>query len=315
MTRFLPLGGGYADLMAHHRQLLDDRVRTEAFRRAIARAVRPGDAVAELGAGTGVLSIAARRAGARVVYAIERQPIVRVAAQVARDNGVDGIVWLEREARDVTLPEPIDVLVSECFGPLAVGGTMLAALVRLRERVLRPGGAVVPSSVTPWIAPVEAPRDWAYTSVWTRPRYGLDWDAAAALASCNVYNTTFAPGALVGRAPLGTIDLSRGDFDGAFSSTVELRAARSARVHGLCGWFEAELAPGVRLSTAPGRASTVWRQLFFPLQRPVRVRRGAPIRIVFACARAEPPAVVHFDWSGELDGVPFRQSTRYSFPA
>ena len=310
-TRFLPLGAGYADLMGHHRALLDDRVRTDAFRRAIARVVRPGDAVAELGCGTGVLSIAARRAGARVVYAIERKPIVRVAAEVARDNGVDGIVFLERDAREVTLPEPVDVLISECFGPLAVGGTMLAALTRLRARVLREGGVVIPSSVTLWLALVDSPGAHAYAGVWTRPRYGLDWRAAAALASHNLYNTELTPRMLVAKAPLATID---GSFDGELSATVELRAARAATVHGLGGWFEAALAPGVRFSTAPGRAPTIWRQLFFPLPRPVRVKRGAQVHVDFACRRADPESVVHFDWSGEIAGERFQQSTRYSFP-
>src|SRR5438552_5846570 len=141
-TTFLPLAAGYAPLVGHHRHLLDDRVRTTAFLRAIARVVCAGDRVADLGCGTGVLAIAARRAGAAAVWAIDRDPIVRVAAAIARDNGVDGITFLEQHAKDVRLPAPIDVLISECFGPFAIGGTMIRAVTELRARSLAPGGRV-----------------------------------------------------------------------------------------------------------------------------------------------------------------------------
>src|SRR5262249_2092798 len=104
-TAFLPLASGWPDLVGHHRSLLDDDGRTRAFLRAIAEVVKRGAVVADRGAGTGVLSIAARRAGAKRVYAIERGPIARVGAALTVENRVDDIVWIEEHSRKVALPE------------------------------------------------------------------------------------------------------------------------------------------------------------------------------------------------------------------
>ena len=81
----------YAELEVH-RTMICDRVRTEAFRRAIESVVRPGDVVLDVGAGSGILSVFAARAGAARVYAVERTTVAVVAQELAAANGVAEIV-------------------------------------------------------------------------------------------------------------------------------------------------------------------------------------------------------------------------------
>ena len=71
-----------------HRTMICDRVRTEAFRRAIDSVVRPGDVVLDVGAGSGILSVFAARAGAARVYAVERTTVAVLAQELAAANGV-----------------------------------------------------------------------------------------------------------------------------------------------------------------------------------------------------------------------------------
>ena len=110
---------------------------------ALEHAVSAGDRVLDLGCGSGILSIAAARLGAREVVALDIDPdCVRITADNARGNGVDAVI----RANHGTLPcpaadGPFHVVVANI-----ISGVLIDLAVELAA-VLAPGGILIASGV------------------------------------------------------------------------------------------------------------------------------------------------------------------------
>ena len=75
--------------MQYYRDLLAQTERIEAFQSAIARGVRPGDYVLDVGTGLGTFAFFAADAGAAQVWGVDGDPIVHVARTIGLANGYD----------------------------------------------------------------------------------------------------------------------------------------------------------------------------------------------------------------------------------
>ncbi|WJW74308.1 50S ribosomal protein L11 methyltransferase [Thiohalobacter sp. IOR34] len=281
----------------HYYQMLSDRVRMEAFRRAIQRSVRPGDSVVDLGAGTGILGIWALQAGAARVYAIEQTEAIELAREVARVNGVeDRIEFIRANSLEVELPERVDLLVSETLGSFALDENLLRFLPDARDRLLKPEGRLLPNAIRLFVAPAEAPQSYAKLAFWRDRPGGVDFSPAFDLFAGKIMVEPIRPGQLLAApAELTPVDLAtwRGD-DYQWRGYLQIR--RSGTLHGMAGWFEAALG-GETLSTAPDRPATHWKQAFFPFREPIRVVRGDVL-----------------DWAVEVSGLgPASDHTRIDY--
>lgn len=264
------------------RKLIGDAVRNDAFYEALRRTIRPGMTVADIGAGTGFLSLLALRLGAKSATLYEAGDALGLAKQVAKDNGIRGMRFVAAHSTQVPNPEKADVVVSEVLGNYAYEEHVIETMNDAR-RFLKPGGVIIPRRVRMRASPVMDPRLWTGINVWPRVGYGIDFRAPQEITLQNMFVKSVAGSELLDRpadAPAwDDVDLAEKNAsvrEGACSWTLPF----SGTVYGLALWWDCELAEGVHLSTSPDAPATHWEQIFLPLLRPVALRAGDTLAAV-----------------------------------
>jgi SAM-dependent methyltransferase len=130
----------------YHYQMLQQEQRIGGFEQAIAAVVKPGMKVLELGAGSGVLSFFAARAGASKVYSVERLPhVARAASRFLAANRVsDRVEVVVADAADYVPPERVDVVVCEMLHTAMLREKQLSIIAAFKERYLARFGGPLP---------------------------------------------------------------------------------------------------------------------------------------------------------------------------
>jgi ribosomal protein L11 methyltransferase len=110
--------------------------------RAVEEFVQPGARVLDVGAGSGILSIASARKGAASVEAVEIDPVAAsVCAQNVERNRVGDIVGVRTGSLEERTDQPVDLILANIT---------IATLLELHQNLaehLRPGGLAVLSGV------------------------------------------------------------------------------------------------------------------------------------------------------------------------
>uniref|UniRef100_A0A0R0EGI4 Protein arginine N-methyltransferase domain-containing protein n=1 Tax=Glycine max TaxID=3847 RepID=A0A0R0EGI4_SOYBN len=139
--------------------------------------------VVDVGCGTGILSIFCAQAGAKRVYAIDASDIALQANEVVKANNLsDVVVVLHGRVEDVEINEEVDVIISEWMGYMLLYESMLGSVINARDRWLKPGGLILPSSSTLYMAPVTHTDRYSDSVDFWRNVYGIDMSAMVSLA-------------------------------------------------------------------------------------------------------------------------------------
>lgn len=278
-----------------HRAMVFDAHRNELYARAIRKLVKPDSVVLDLGAGLGIHGLMAAAAGARRVYMVEPEPVVRIAEEVARANGfADRVIVLEDRIEDVSLSEQVDLIISVFTGNLLYSEDLLPSLIHARDRYLRSGGTMVPDLAELMIAPISAPELHAkYVGCWSEAHYGLDFSSTRRFAGNEILwlGREELKASRLGRgAALSVIDLAtaiKTDCQGEVCCDIH----QSGPCHGLLGWIRIRLGDEW-LSTDPEEAEVHWSPVVLPLDPPLELQEGEEIVI-----RLQRPARGDWTWS------------------
>lgn len=279
----------YFAVYAHpdvHRQMLQDRPRTEAYGKALTDepSVVRGKTVLDFGCGTGILSMFAAKAGAERVICVEGSEMAPVAEKVIAANGYSDIIKVVRTSHTkLELPSKVDVIISEWMGFLMVMEDMLDDLLYVRDKWLKPGGVVWPRFAQFWVQPFGDTEWWDQNiGYWDSKPYGFDYSAVGDYAFKKneqwpwPIRGQWRPEGLVGNPHLvSDWDLQSIHMAQNFKMSSRFKfPMKNETVHGLVIWFDCifDRPDGnVTMSTHPKVGAQHWGQIFWPL-------RDAPLK-------------------------------------
>ncbi|XP_019738081.1 protein arginine N-methyltransferase 2 isoform X2 [Hippocampus comes] len=320
-----------------HLEMLSDKSRTETYRRVIVdnSASLHRKVVMDLGCGTGIMSLfCAQLAQPAAVYAVEASSMVEHTRELVKQNACEEVVTvLQGRAEEIQLPEQVDVLVSEWMGNCLLFEFMVESVLLARDRWLREGGMMWPSSAALTLVPCQAHQYYSEKmAFWEKP-YGLDFTPLQPLALQEFFakpkfSHLMEPGdRLASPADVICLDmhtLQVADLE-EMQGKFQFRLDKSGVFHGFTAWFSVcfnsleEGGAPVELNTGPDSEPTHWKQTLFMLDEPVSVHAadrisGSIILRRNPVWRRHLTVTLHWDISGHTQEAATCQAGMKSFP-
>mmetsp|Transcript_22850 Transcript_22850/g.73474 ORF Transcript_22850/g.73474 Transcript_22850/m.73474 type:complete len:408 (+) Transcript_22850:128-1351(+) len=166
----------------HQKQMLTDEKRMRAYRDAMVGngALFAGATVLDVGAGSGILSLWAAKAGARKVIACEFTSMADHARTLVRENGYSEVVEVRQCAVESLELEKgtVDIIISEWMGYFLLRESMLDSVLYARDTFLKPNGTILPNRARLYWAPANL-RDERDARLKDRADAMADFDAFA----------------------------------------------------------------------------------------------------------------------------------------
>ncbi|CAI9727668.1 protein arginine N-methyltransferase 6-like [Octopus vulgaris] len=280
---------GYASIEVHEEMLMDT-VRTMTYREAILKnqELFKDKVIADIGAGTGILSIFCIHAGAKKVYAIEASNMVVQTQLVIKENGMDSkISVIKGKVEDIVLPEKVDIIVSEWMGYCLLYESMLKSVIHARDTWLKSNGYLFPSTATLYIAPFVDEDYEDRLGLWEdmASRYKVAMKSMIPFAkkciSANVelkqlmMEDIVAPPVQVCSLAIHQVTLH--DIEN-IQQNFEFKCYGWNRVHGFSLWFDVEFPGNIILSTSPFTELTHWSQVVLYVHEPFQTVQDTTIK-------------------------------------
>lgn len=262
-------------------EMITDRERMDGYGRALSAAVTPGSVVLDLGAGTGVFAMLACKLGAGHVFAIEPDDAIEIARSTAAANGYsDRITFIKEISTAIDLPTAADVIVSDLRSVLPLHQRHIPAIIDARERMLAPGGRLIPRADTVRVALAEdAQLSAALEEPWLRNELDLDMSAGHESVANSSHKVMLREDQLLVTPRIWAQLDYRTIADPGVARSLNWEVERPGVSHGLAAWFDTELDAESGFSNAPGGPELIYGQGFFPWRRPVELEPGDAVTV------------------------------------
>jgi type II protein arginine methyltransferase len=279
---------GSAAVPFWHIPMMNDAPRNDAFEAALKAALTvagPQARVLDIGAGSGLLSLMAARAGARNVVACEMEPMIaEMAQQIVAHNGyADRITVHAKPSTDLAvgaeLDAPADILVSEILSSDLLTEKVLDTFEDAHRRLLAPDAVVIPRAATAMGCLVASDSLADYAFVGQVSGFDLSPFTSFAPQRLPVHGTMTAWNRLSDDVELVRLDLTQHKHD-ATLARLRIPVTASGRAIGIVQWMHIDLWDGIAFENHP--ASTTdggWLQLLHSFPAPIDVVAGETLDI------------------------------------
>jgi ubiquinone/menaquinone biosynthesis C-methylase UbiE len=276
-------------MLDEHLGYVADATRLELYKTAISKTVCPGDTVADLGCGTGILGLLCLHAGADRIYAVDNSAMIDVARETfTRAQHGDRTVCIHGKSSQIELPERVDVVICDHVGYFGFDYRVVEFLSDAKQRFLKPGGTLIPSRIQLNIAAVGSQKCSELAHGWQAENIPPEFHWLSSHSINTKHGLNLDPAdVLCQPAVLDEINLYA-DNPEFFTWTATLLIERESTMHGLAGWFECELAEGVWMTNSPLAEKPINRpQAFLPIGEPVKVSNGDRVDVTIMARPAE----------------------------
>jgi len=267
-----------------HFPMINDKARNVAFQKAIEQVVQSGDDVLDVGAGSGLLSMIAVKAGAEFVTSCELNDIVaKKATDIISKNGFSSKISVIGKRSDmleigVDIPQRAKVLISETLDSSLIGEGWLSIVDHARTNLLQENPQIIPKSACVYASLLRSEDIHELNHVSTA--CGFD------VSDFNEFSTnTFFPVRLnhfdhtFASEPVIIADLNFITDDlSPETQNLDFIATTSGLIHGFVFWFNSTLCDGVLFSNKPGTESH-WKQAVQTLSEPLMVDKGEIVSV------------------------------------
>ncbi|GMN52634.1 hypothetical protein TIFTF001_021764 [Ficus carica] len=291
--------------------LVLDRARTDTYRAAIMQhqSSIAGKVVVDVGCGSGILSIFCAQAGAKRVYAVDASDIAIQANEVVKANNLsDTVIVLHGRVEDVEIDEEVDVIISEWMGYMLLYESMLGSVIVARDRWLKPGGLILPSHATLYMAPVTHPDRYNDSIEFWRNVYGIDMSAMMPLAKQCAFEepcveTIVGENILTWPHVVKHVDCYAVTISELETVTTRYSFKSMMRVDGTQRKKRTNPNEALVLSTAPEDPPTHWQQTLIYFYDPIEVEQDQLIEgsVVLSQSKENPRFMnIHLEYATEV---------------